>query len=127
MKDFDSWNKEKKNIHYSGENRFYHVREVWWCKLGLNIGFEQDGKDVDFQRPVLIIKGLSRETCLIVPLTTSPKRNKYRIDLGDITGKQSKAILSQIRVIDTKRLINRIAILDEETFETIRKSARDLI
>lgn len=126
MKDFDSWSKQKKKIHADGESRFYHVREIWWCKLGVNIGFEQDGKDGGFQRPILIIKGLSRETCLVVPLTTSPKKNKYRMSLGNTTGRQSKVILSQMRVIDTKRLVNRIAILDEETFEAIRKSARDL-
>lgn len=42
-KDFDSWNSQKKNIHTKGENKFYHPREIWWCSLGINVGFEQDG------------------------------------------------------------------------------------
>ena len=46
-KDFDKWNESKKVIHHNNEDKFYHEREVWWCSLGINIGFEQDGKDED--------------------------------------------------------------------------------
>lgn len=127
MKDFDKWNSEKKNLHENGENKFYHPRDIWWCSLGLNIGFEQDGKDKYFQRPVLIIKGLGKETCLVLPLTTSSKTHKYRVPIGSVTGKESKAILSQMKVIDTKRFVNKIAVLDEKTFEIIRKSVRDFL
>ncbi|MFA6463653.1 MAG: type II toxin-antitoxin system PemK/MazF family toxin [Candidatus Paceibacterota bacterium] len=126
-KDFENWNIEKKNIHAVSMNKYYHPRDIWWCALGVNIGFEQDGKDKDFQRPVLIVKGLSRETCLIVPLTTSPQKHKYRKTIGSVTGKTSSAVLSQIKVIDTKRLINKIAVLDQQSFETIRKSIKNLL
>jgi mRNA interferase MazF len=127
FKDFDNWNKKKKEIHYENENRFYRPREIWWCSLGLNIGFEQDEKETLFQRPVLILKALSKRTCIILPLTTSKQEHPYRISIGKITGRESKTILSQIKVIDTKRLINRIAILDKISFEAIRKSAKDML
>jgi mRNA-degrading endonuclease toxin of MazEF toxin-antitoxin module len=126
-KDFDSWNTKKKEINSNSSNRFYHQREVWWCSLGVNVGYEQDGKDHDFQRPVLILKGLSKETCLIAPFTTSRKNHIYRILIGTVTGKESRVILSQIKVIDTKRLINRIAILDTAMFELIRKSIKEIL
>ena len=29
-----------------GENKFYKPKEVWWCNLGINVGFEQDGSGV---------------------------------------------------------------------------------
>ena len=48
-KDFDNWNKEKKKINYKNTNRFYHAREIWWCSLGVNVGFEQDGTNADYQ------------------------------------------------------------------------------
>ena len=70
-KDFDKWNIQKKAIHNSRKNKFYRNREVWWCDLGVNIGFEQDGTGDNNRRPILIIKGFSKEVCLIVPLTTS--------------------------------------------------------
>ncbi len=73
-KDFDTWNIQKKEIHESGEGRFYRAREVWWCSLGINIGFEQDGTGKTSDRPVLILKPFSRHVCLIVPLTSSKKK-----------------------------------------------------
>ena len=127
MKDFDSWNEKKKNLHEKSEGRFYHVRDIWWCALGVNIGFEQDGSCENFLRPVLIIKGLSKKTCLVVPLTTSKREHEYRISIGSVTGKEAKVILSQIRVVDTKRLVEKIVMLDKMTFETIKKSTKDFL
>jgi mRNA interferase MazF len=126
-KDYDSWNKRKKNIDKHNENKFYHAREVWWCILGLNIGFEQDGTGDDFERPVLILKGFSRNVCTVISLTTSTKKNPYHISAGKIDEKEAFAIISQIRLIDTKRFINKICTLDQEKFEIIRKAAKDIL
>lgn len=125
-KDFDKWNERKKEINNSKVN-YYHQREIRWCSLGVNIGFEQDGTSDDYRRPVLVIKGFSRNVCLVVPLTTSIKRNPYHFDIGKVEGKNAFAILSQIKLIDTKRLHDRLAVLDKEKFEEIRKAIRDLI
>lgn len=127
MKDFELWSKKKISINSFNKNRFYRIRDIWWCSLGINIGFEQDGKDKEFQRPVLILKSLSRSTCLVIPLTTSEKANTYRLYLGIVAGKESRAIISQIRVIDTKRLINKIDVLDNRRFESIRKAIKDML
>lgn len=126
-KDFDDWNTLKKEIHSKNENKLYHAREVWWCSLGVNVGFEQDGTGEVKERPVLIIKGFSKYVCLIVPLTTSTKKNPYHFLLGEIDSKKSFAITSQIRLIDTKRLINKIGFVEKEVFDKVRKIARDLI
>lgn len=126
-KNFDSWNIKKKLINTISMNKYYHARDIWWCSLGVNIGFEQDGKNDNFQRPVLIIKGISKQTCLVGPITTSPQKHKYRIFIGSVTGKNSSVVLSQIKVIDTKRLINKIGVLNKESFEIIRKSIKDLL
>lgn len=125
-KDFDSWNKRKKEINEEEPN-FYHEREIRWCSLGVNIGFEQDGTSKSYRRPVLIMKGFSRNVCLVIPLTTSIKKNPYHILVGTFEGQKSFAIISQIRLIDTKRLHDRIAILEKDQFEIIRKAVRDLI
>jgi mRNA interferase MazF len=127
QKDFDRWNKEKKNIHNDGSNKFYKAKEIWWCSLGLNVGFEQDGTNESYQRPVLVIKGFSRQVCLAVALTTSKKKNPYHISVGIIDGQESFAILSQIRLIDTKRFTDRLLVLDTKTFNIIRKAIKDLI
>jgi mRNA-degrading endonuclease toxin of MazEF toxin-antitoxin module len=100
---------------------------LWWCSLGLNVGFEQDGSGKKYDRPVLILKGFSKETCLVIPLTTSVQHHPLRPSIGIVEGKEAHALLSQIRIIDTKRLIRKIGFLDKEMFETMRKAAKDLL
>ena len=126
QKDFDTWNKYKKEIDTQKGLKFYHAQEVWWCRLGLNIGSEQDGTGDGFERPVLIIKGLSRKTCIVLPLTSSAQIHPMRLPLGDVGGKNASALLSQIRTIDTKRLIEKVCFLDGHRFDHIRKAVRDL-
>lgn len=127
MKDFDKWNKRKKQIDSRKKESFYHERELWWCSLGANIGFEQDGTGNDYERPVLVLKGFSRHVCLIVPLTTSKKKNKFYVTAGVVDGKKATAIISQLRLVDTKRLINKIGFLNKGTFEQIRKAIKDML
>jgi mRNA interferase MazF len=126
QKDFDGWNKRKKEINEKQRN-FYHEREVRWCSLGINVGFEQDGTSEAYRRPVLIVKGFSLNVCLVIPLTTSTKKNPYHLEVGIIGGQKSFAILSQIRLVDTKRLHDRLAVLEKEKFKEIRKAIRNLI
>ncbi len=125
QKDFDAWNSEKKKIQETDLVRFYKVRDIWWCKIGVNVGFEQDGKNEGFGRPILILKGFSKNTVLCAPLTTSSHGNQYRIPIGMIDGKPASVILSQIKVIDIKRLTTKIAVLDKETFQKIQKSLQN--
>jgi len=127
-KEFDKWNKKKK--HINGQSDYlplYHERQIRWCRLGVNVGFEQDGTGEGFSRPVLIIKGLSRNVCIVVPLTTAIKNNKYFIPLGIVDGKEAAVIISQIRLIDTKRLYKQITTLDKNIFADIQKAVRNLL
>ena len=126
QKDFDAWNERKKELNEEKAN-FYHEREIRWCSFGLNIGFEQDGKSDRYRRPALIVRGFSRYTCLVIPLTTSQKKNQYYIAIGVIQGKEASVVISQIRLIDTRRLYKRLAVLDKQKFDEIRKAVRDLI
>ena len=79
IKDFDLWNNKKKIIDQKeiSEQMFFNEREIWWGSLGINIGFEQDGKNEEFERPLLIIKKFNRSVVWVVPLTTSDKSNKF--------------------------------------------------
>ena len=127
QKDFEIWNVYKKYIDARNEDKIYHEREVWWCSLGINVGFEEDGKGIHGERPVLVIRRLNKNVCVIVPLTTSKKESLYNIFLGKVGNKESSVITSQIRLIDTRRFANRMGIIDSITFETIRKAIKDLL
>jgi mRNA interferase MazF len=126
-KDFDNWNEQKKGINERPDAPFYHEREMWWCALGVNVGFEQDGSGRQYDRPVLILKGLSAQTFIAIPLTTSNHEHPLRPPVGTVEGKDARALLSQLRVIDAKRLIRKIEYLAQDRFDEIRKAVRDML
>ena len=73
-KDFQKWHTKKTEIERSNDIRiFFHEREVWWCTIGSNVGFEQDGKGEKFARPVLIFKKFNKEIFWALPLSTKIK------------------------------------------------------
>ena len=122
-KDFDRWNELKKRTD-GEEPRLYTVREIWWCRLGLNIGSEQDGNGTLFLRPVVIARAFGANTCLVVPLTASPRKHRLRVPVGKVKDKDASALVSQIRVIDTRRLVEKIGFLDKARFADIRKAVK---
>ena len=124
-KDFDKWNTEKKQTN-AEQPRLYTVREVWWCRLGVNVGSEQDGSGRAFLRPVVIVRGFGADTCMIIPLTTSSRRHPLRVPVGVVQGEEASAILSQIRVVDTRRLVEKIGFLNKKSFGRLRKAVRTL-
>jgi mRNA interferase MazF len=126
-KDFDAWNEVKKVANGRHDAPFYHERELWWCALGINVGAEQDGSGAEYRRPVLILKGLSVTTCLVIPLTTSAKHHPLRYEIGTVEGKDAQALLSQMRVLDTKRLVRKIGYLDKHRFTEIRKTVKAML
>ena len=125
-KDFNGWNEAKKRVQLLLP-KLYHARELWWCSLGVNVGFEQNGTGAEFQRPVLILRGVGPHTCYAVPLTTSPKQHPFRVPIGFVDGKPATAIVTQMRLIDTRRLVNKIGFLDKRTFARVKKTAKDLL
>lgn len=125
-KDFDKWNEVKKETN-AEKPRLYTVREIWWCKLGVNIGTEQDGGGENFSRPAVIMKGFGPDACLVIPLTTSTREHPLRIPVGLVEGREARANLSQVRVIDTRRLVEKVGFLEKKAFLKLRKAARDLL
>ena len=107
IKDFDGWNTKAKKLDSKIFNDFFYAREIWWCALGVNIGSEQDGKNESFERPVLILKRINKDSCLIAPFTSRLIDNEYRITTQS-SGMHAQVVLSQIKVISTKRLLRKV-------------------
>ncbi|MFY9990557.1 MAG: hypothetical protein WAL40_05890, partial [Rhodoplanes sp.] len=78
-KDFDGWNKIKKEVNAYELRRdfFYHQREVWWCAIGVNVDVETDGKQVNFERPVLVLQKFNKEMFWGVPLTSRGRTGEF--------------------------------------------------
>jgi len=43
-KDFKKWNLVKEKVDKKNKIHHFNEREAWFINLGLNIGYEQDGK-----------------------------------------------------------------------------------
>lgn len=121
-KDFDHWNESKKSINISEPPKFCYPREIWWCALGVNIGNEQDGTGNNFDRPVIIIKGFNEHIFFGAALTGSNKNGKYYFPLGIIEDREASVILSQVRSIDTRRLVKKMMTLDHELFKNLKSA-----
>ena len=125
-KDFDRWNIVKKSLSQEKEHLFFHEGDIWWVHLGTNIGYETDGKRNDFSRPVLILKKYNQFSFLSLPLSSVEKKNKYWIPIGVVDGRNAYGILSQIRNIDSKRLINKVGYISKDELSAIKKKASEV-
>lgn len=103
-------------------------------KLGINIGNESNGKQ-DFRRPVLVMKKVGN-LFFVVPMTTKGKDSKfyhilrqneyierYHYQIPEI----SRAQLSQVRIMDKRRFLDRIGYVHKEEFAEIKKKLRELL
>jgi len=75
-KDFEGWSRIKQKIDAHDSIPIFHEREIWWCSIGVNFGFEIYGKSDIFTRPVLIVKKFSPSTFLGLPLSTKSKKKR---------------------------------------------------
>jgi len=129
QKDFKKWHNKKSQIHNERNTDFLYVKEkdIWWCSLGANVGFEQDGKGSWYERPVLIFKKFSRHLIWAIPLSTKIKNNPYYIPCPSSDGMSRMAIISQMRMIDTKRFNEKMGVISEKTFSEIKKAVVNII
>lgn len=128
VKDFMSWHTAKDKIDTKVQTIYFKEREIWWCSLGLNIGYEQDGKDEDFSRPVLILKQFNLWLFWALPLTSVKKEGKhyFAFKLGDNI-EESTVILSQLRLLDSKRLLRKMGTMNEDDFQKTRGFIREYL
>lgn len=110
MKNFEKWHLVKSKIESLEKKELFREREIWWCSLGENIGFEQDGKNEQFERPVLVLKKFSHDVFLGIPMTSTQKEHPFYFSyrINDVRG---SFILSQARVLSVKRLQRKLAVM----------------
>src|SRR3990167_8481369 len=94
-KDFDQWNKLKKDLHKRHADTFAYPREIWWCSLGVNVGAEMDGKNDRFHHKIV-----TEQKTVWVKIT-------------------------QARVISNKRLLRKVDILGEEEFNVLKSILKE--
>ncbi len=126
-KKFDEWNIEKQKINIKKNIKWFQPRDIFWAKIGMNIGDEENGKGEFLMRPLLVIKKFNNSLFWGIPLSTKIKKNnKYYISF-ELKGKIRSAIISQIRLFDGKRLVSKIGKCNKERFSIIKKAVQQLL
>jgi mRNA interferase MazF len=130
MKKYDEWNEVKKTVTKNNIKLGIKPREIFWTKIGQNIGSEEYGKGKNFARPVIVIRKLTSDLFLGVPTTTKTKSNDYFHKFNYNSKKDGlievSAMIIQVKVFSIKRLMNKIGMINKNDFEIIIEKSKKL-
>ncbi len=118
-KDFKLWFSIKKKVDELIQVPQANVREIWWSAIGTNVGVETDGKNELFERPVLIFRKFNSEMFWGLPLTSHERPEKLYYFQFSLHGEVNTALLSQIRVFSSKRLLRRLGRMSAGQFRKL--------
>ena len=126
MKRFLEWFGLKARLHeIQHQPPLVSEREIWWARIGENVGSEMNGKSGLFSRPVLILKKLSHGFYFVIPTTSQARQGSWYVALNQ-QGRDMVACLHQARAIDYRRLSSRLGKLDSDDFSKVKEGFRTL-
>ena len=120
-KEFDKWNSNKKVLDNKKGMPSFHIREVRWVIVGVNVQSEICGKGSVFSRPVLILKKSGR-MFFGIPLTRTIRDAPgwYKYGNGCL-------VFDQARWFDNSRVLTKKKKIGSNTFATIQKGFSEYI
>ena len=124
---FRKWTAIKSRLNDIPKPPFFSEREVWFCYLGANIGSEENGTGMQFLRPVIIVKKFNRELFWGIPLTRTQKDGDYYFCFLFDGLENSFAMLSQIRVMDSRRLSYKAGFMAIHDFGDLSQKLKTLL
>jgi len=116
---FDKWNSLKQDISKKRQIMGFNQGDILFVSIGQNVGFESYGKGKEFLRPVIVIKKFGKDSFYGVPLSTNNKRGYFYYNFSYKEGIISTALLSQIRLFDSKRVKYRSGHIRKKDFEQL--------
>ena len=119
IKNFLDWFTLKPKIHNQEKRPYFNQGEIWWCQLGENIGDEENGKGSNYLRPVVVLTKFNKNICLVVPTSTKLKDSSYYYKIS-YQQQEYSALVSQIRVLDTKRFKKKIAQISNDDLQNLK-------
>lgn len=130
MERFDNWNHVKKTTEKNTRKLGIRPRDIFWAKIGQNIGSEEYGKNENFSRPIIVIKKLTRDLFIGIPLTSTIKHNDY-FHSFEYTNRsngltQNSAMILQLRTYSLKRLMNKTGVINKDDFKIIIEKSKKL-
>lgn len=132
IKRFDQWNEVKKRTNIIERRLKLKPRDIFWLKIGQNIGNEEYGKGKDFIRPVVIIRQLTSDLFVGVPTTSTKKQdNDYFHTIRYMNHKkediQCTAMLLQFKTFSKKRLLSKMGTVNKNEFDVIVEKLKGII
>ena len=131
MKEFDDWNEVKKKANNDNKLVGFRNRDIFYMKMGENIGFEQNGKGENFVRPIIILKKFNKDMFFGIPLSTKLKCGSFYYEFSFTKRNGEKmtniALLSQMKLYSSKRLLNQIGTMNKNDFEKMKVSFKCLL
>jgi mRNA interferase MazF len=140
LTEFVKWIKVKVRIHIADRSDLsFKIREIWWANVGLNVGYEQNGKNANFERPIFVLQKFGQHIFWAIPLTSKKKNSIFRFEIkykeyfenvaGEIVSndKDGIIILNQLKTMSSKRLIRKMGVVSEKDFNIIRDRIKSLI
>ncbi len=127
---FDDWNELKKVTNNDKILRNFKEREIFYMKMGQNIGFEQNGKGKNFVRPVIILKKFNKEMFFGIPLSSQDKDGSFYYSFEFFKNdkiNKNIALLSQMKLYSSNRLLNKIGMISKENFLALKIKLKKLI
>lgn len=125
MKEFDEWNEQKKRIDNKKNKKTFHERDIIFIKLGKNVGIECGGKGDIFLRPAVVVRKINAKMTLIVPLTRQIKNKWFQVHF-EFKEKRSAAVITQVRLVDSKRVLSVIGKMPIIEFKALKKEIQKL-
>ena len=130
MEEYDKWNEVKKDTQQKKRKLGMKPREIFWVKIGHNIGSEEYGKGKDFARPVIVVRRLTSDLFIGIPITTTIKNNDYfhsftynNKSRGMV---ENSAMILQVKTFSIKRVLSKIGIVNKEGFDEILEKTKNL-
>ena len=126
VKNFLTWFQLKPELDNIQKYPKFEEGDVWWCHLGENIGFEENGKGEKFLRPIIILHKFNQRLFYGLPTSSKLKDNQYYYQIK-IKDKQVSVLLSQMKAIDVKRLMYKKGSLSDNELKLLKKKMSKLI
>ena len=127
---YDKWNSVKKKTQNNNRKLGIKPRDIFWAKIGQNVGSEEYGKDKNFARPVIVIRKLTHDLFIGIPLTSTIKDNDYFYSFtynnksNGIT--KNSAMILQVRTFSIKRLMNKTGVVSKVDYNRIIEKLKGL-
>lgn len=125
-KDFKGWIIIKEKIHYEQKLQLYKEGEIWWCRIGENVGNEICGKGKKFIRPVLVARKLSKTNFIGVPLTSQPHKGTWYVEF-DFKGNREYAVVAQVENMSVYRMHHKFGEVPESDLNKVINGLRELL